>query len=140
MSHPMSSLVEQLHDAVPYAKFLNVGITQDEQGWVFVLPESADNIGNPVLPAIHGGVIAGFLELSASIELLLQDRARPIPKVIDFSLDYLRAAHLEDTFARCEVLRQGNRVVNVGVRAWQSDPKRPICSARVHFLWEQAPS
>jgi acyl-coenzyme A thioesterase PaaI-like protein len=58
------------------------------------------------------------------------------PKIIDFSLDYLRAGMDQDTYAFCRVTRQGGRVANVEVQAWQTDRDKPIALARAHFLLE----
>jgi len=57
-----------------------------------------------------------------------------IPKMIDFSLDYLRAGRHQDTFAECQVWRQGSRVANVAITAWQTERISPIATARAHFL------
>ncbi|OYW90575.1 MAG: thioesterase, partial [Pseudomonadales bacterium 32-61-5] len=47
--------------------------------------------------------------------------------------DYLRAGHYRDTFAACQVWRQGRRVANVAVTAWQTNQAEPIATARCHF-------
>ena len=57
-----------------------------------------------------------------------------IPKVVDFSLDYLRPGRLRDTYASCVVVRQGRKVVNVSVTAWQTQRNEPIANARTHLL------
>lgn len=110
------------------------------RGWgmvLFRLPANKDNIGNPILPALHGGVIAGFMELSAALHLLVFTGAPGIPKIIDFSLDYLRAGQFRDTYAKCQVWRQGRRVANVAITAWQSTAAEPIATARAHFKIEE---
>ena len=61
----------RLIEAVPYAGFIGFDIQPSEAGRVYVLQERDSNIGNPILPAIHGGVIGGFMELSAGLHLLL---------------------------------------------------------------------
>ena len=54
---------------VPYIGFL--GITFDRRGdeLTAVLPFDDRLIGNPAIPALHGGVTAAFLETAAIIEL-----------------------------------------------------------------------
>jgi uncharacterized protein (TIGR00369 family) len=101
---------------------------------LYWLERRASNIGNPSLPAIHGGVIGGFLELSAAIEILYTLDVGQIPKVVDFSLDYLRPGRYKTIYANCTVLRQGKKLVNVTATAWQDDPQTPIATARCHFL------
>ncbi|HEK1691349.1 thioesterase [Pseudomonas putida] len=121
---------------IPYAGL--IGITCERQGddLLFRLPANPDNIGNPLLPAIHGGVIAGFMELSAALYLLIYSESASIPKIIDFSIDYLRAGHFRDTYAQCQLWRQGRRVTNVAITAWQGDRQSPIATARAHFKIE----
>ena len=118
---------------IPYAGLIGIECERQGDDLLFRLPASQDNIGNPLLPALHGGVIAGFMELSAALYLLIYSDSASIPKIIDFSIDYLRAGHLRDTYARCQLWRQGRRVTNVAVTAWQADPSAPIATARAHF-------
>ncbi|TNF79694.1 PaaI family thioesterase [Pseudomonas sp. ICMP22404] len=119
--------------AIPYAQLIGVECVRQGDDLLFRLPANKDNIGNPLLPAIHGGVIAGFMELAAAVHLLIVTRAPGVPKIIDFSLDYLRAGKFRDTYARCQVWRQGRRVANVAITAWQDVEAEPIATARAHF-------
>ncbi|MDI2594639.1 PaaI family thioesterase [Pseudomonas sp. N3-W] len=118
---------------IPYAKLIGVECSRVGDELLFRLPANKDNIGNPLLPAIHGGVIAGFMELAAALHLLVFTGSPGVPKIIDFSLDYLRAGHFRDTWARCQVCRQGRRVANVAITAWQTTEAQPIATARAHF-------
>ncbi len=124
-------------DNIPYAQFIGLKFQRLGQDILFHLPANPDNIGNPILPAIHGGVIGGFMELSASLQLVMTMDSFALPKMIDFSLDYLRAGRLKDTYAECQVWRQGTRVANVAITAWQSKRESPIATARAHFLLTQ---
>lgn len=119
---------------IPYAQFLGITCREEAGEPLFVLPFKADNIGNTLLPAIHGGVIGGFLENAALMHLMWAREAAESPKIIDFSLDYLRSAGPADLYARCDIVRQGKRVANVLITAWQDDPAKPVVTARAHFL------
>ncbi len=121
---------------IPYAGLIGIECERQGDDLLFRLPASQDNIGNPLLPAIHGGVIAGFMELSAALYLLIFSESASIPKIIDFSIDYLRAGHFRDTYAQCQLWRQGRRVTNVAITAWQGDRQAPIATARAHFKIE----
>ena len=57
-----------------------------------------------------------------------------VPKIITITVDYLRSGRPVDTLARAVLTKQGRRVVNVAVEAWQDDRSRPIASANAHFL------
>jgi len=125
---------DQLVEAIPYAQFIGLSAKDEGGERVYTLKQQPSNIGNPFLPAIHGGVIGGFMELSAAMHLLLALPSSKFPKIIDFSLDYLRAGHDRETYAVCEVTRQGGRVANVEIHAWQESRDKPIALARAHFL------
>jgi acyl-coenzyme A thioesterase PaaI-like protein len=122
---------------IPYAGLIGVECSRVGDELLFRLPANKDNIGNPLLPAIHGGVIAGFMELAAALHLLIATGSPGVPKIIDFSLDYLRAGQFRDTWARCQVCRQGRRVANVAITAWQTTEGEPIATARAHFKLEE---
>jgi acyl-coenzyme A thioesterase PaaI-like protein len=130
----MESDPQSVMDLVPYASFIGAQAKIEGQRLLYWLDKRKSNIGNPSLPAIHGGVIGGFLELSATIELVYKLDIADMPKVVDFSLDYLRPGRFKTIYARCEVLRQGNKLVNVTATAWQDDELKPIATARCHFL------
>jgi uncharacterized protein (TIGR00369 family) len=119
---------------VPYARFLGLRVEQDGAGLRMRLPFRDSLIGNPALPAIHGGVTAAFMENAALLHLLLQLDQDRIPKSIDFAIDYLRSARTQDCHAACEVTRAGGRVAHTQIRCWQDDPAKPIALARAHFL------
>ncbi|MGH8383857.1 PaaI family thioesterase [Pseudomonas sp.] len=131
---------QPLLQLIPYAGLIGIQCSRQGDDLLFCLPASKDNIGNPLLPAIHGGVIAGFMELSAALYLLIFTESATIPKIIDFSIDYLRAGHFRDTYARCQLWRQGRRVTNVAITAWQGNPDEPIATARAHFKIEEVPA
>ncbi|MDP9525220.1 PaaI family thioesterase [Pseudomonas protegens] len=146
MSEDLKLLLEQAHQQgdyapllqkIPYAALIGIECSRLGDELLFRLPANKDNIGNPLLPALHGGVIAGFMELAAAVHLLIFTGSPGVPKIIDFSLDYLRAGQFRDTFARCQVWRQGRRVANVAITAWQSTADEPIATARAHFKIEE---
>ncbi|MBD3895925.1 PaaI family thioesterase [Halomonas sp. ML-15] len=118
---------------VPYARRIGVSAEIDEQGVLFHLAPQQGNVGNVLLPALHGGVVAAFMETAAALDLMLATREPRLPKTIDFSIDYLQAARLAPTQARCRLLREGKRMANVQVTAWQQSESQPVATARLHF-------
>jgi uncharacterized protein (TIGR00369 family) len=122
---------------IPYARLLGMECLRLGEERLFRLPAHKDCIGNPTLPAIHGGVIAGFMEQAGMLHLLMFMGIPHLPKIIDFSVDYLRAGHYRDTYAQCQVWRQGRRVANVAISAWQGKQSEPIAIARAHFKVDQ---
>ena len=125
---------QSLLDMIPYAAFIGAEVKVDDQRLLYWLDKRPSNIGNPSLPAIHGGVIGGFLELAAAIEIIYNLNVSDMPKVVDFSLDYLRPGRYRTIYASCKIMRQGKQLVNVSATAWQDDEQTPIATARCHFL------
>lgn len=119
---------------VPYARFLGVRVELHDGVLRSRLPYRPSLVGNPKLPAVHGGVTAAFMENTAILQLLLQIDQNRIPKSIDFAIDYLLPNRPEDCYAECTVSRAGLRVAQTMVRCWQKDPQHPIAIARAHFL------
>lgn len=121
-------------ELVPYMRLLGMQGRLNDGEIRFTLPFADYNIGNMMIPALHGGVIGGFMESAALLHLVAVRDSLGLPKTIDFSIDYLRTGHALDTRAECVVVRQGSRVSQVSVNAWQDDPDKPIATARAHFL------
>ena len=126
-----------LLESIPYAGYIGLQCERFGDDLVFRLPRKDSNLGNPLLPAIHGGVIGGFMEVSAAIYLMMSQETFRMPRIVDFSLDYLRAGLDRETYAECHLTRQGNRVANVMITAWQKSRREPIATARAHFLLDR---
>jgi uncharacterized protein (TIGR00369 family) len=131
---PAASEMVLAGSPIPYVEFLGIRVAPDSEPPLFRMPFQDRLIGNPHLPALHGGVIAGFAETAATLHLIRTLRGARFPKCIDFSIDYLRAGRPEESYAACEVVRVGARVALVQVRCWQKGPDHPIAVARGHFL------
>ena len=141
-----------LVQSIPYIQFLGIGFDLRGNELTAVMSYDEKLIGNPGLPALHGGAIAAFLEVSAVIELswssLLKEIDAPpqsppgtliapqieLPKTIDLTVDYLRSGLPRDAYARARVTRSGRRYASVFVEAWQDNRKRIFAQATGHFL------
>jgi acyl-coenzyme A thioesterase PaaI-like protein len=119
---------------VPYARFLGVVLEDVAGGSVCRLPFRDDLVGNAALPALHGGVVGAFLELSALVGLLDQTDGDRVPRPINFSVDFLRSVGPRDTRARAEIVKHGRRIANVRVIAWQDDVAKPVAAGTGNFL------
>ncbi len=128
----------QLVSLVPYADYLGMKINRHTSGLQYLMPFREALLGNPVLPSLHGGVIAGFMENAALIEVLIKQRQNRIPKPVDFSIDYLRPGRAQQCQARVEVVREGKRIVLARVDCWQDSEDALIAQVRMHFLLEES--
>jgi uncharacterized protein (TIGR00369 family) len=119
---------------IPYARYLDVRIEETADGIVCVMPFRADLVGNVVLPAVHGGVVGAFLELTALLQLVEVAGEERVARPINFSIDYLRSAGPRETRGRAEIVKHGRRIANVRVIAWQDDPDKPVAAGIGNFL------
>ncbi len=126
--------IARLIESIPYAQFLGIRMDKENGTLTAHLPFQEMLIGNPLLPAIHGGVIGALLETTAIVQLLVETDSEKLPKPVDISIDYLRSGKPVDTYAAARVTKQGRRVANVQGQAWQEDPARPIAAIHGHFL------
>ena len=99
-----------------------------------VLPFAEHLIGNPMLPAIHGGVLGAFMEMTAVAQLSISQNLVRQPKPVDINVEFLRSGRPRDTYARAVVKRSGRRIANVHVEAWQATRGSPIAALHGHFL------
>lgn len=137
--------LSRLVASVPYIGFLGARFDRRGDELTAHLPFKPSLIGNPMLPALHGGATAAFLEVTAIIELswvtlwedIEADRLSEeiaLPRTITFTVDYLRSGLPRDLYARARVNRSGRRFASVHVEAWQDHRSRPIAAATAHFL------
>jgi len=144
--------------AIPYIQFLNVSFERRGDELTAVMAYRDTLIGNPALPALHGGAIAAFLEVAAVIELtwatawaaiedgtltreaITSGHQFALPKTIDFTVDYLRSGLPRDAYARATINRSGRRYASVHVEAWQDNRDRLFAQGTGHFLMPDAKS
>lgn len=144
--------LKALVGGVPYIQFLGIVFERRGDELTGILPFKDELIGNPRLPAIHGGVTAAFLEVTSIITLswtylwedlesgaldvegLTHDTLPRLPKTVDFTVDYLRAGLPRDGYARARITRAGRRYASVQVEGWQDNRARPFAQAIGHFV------
>ncbi|MEZ5887004.1 MAG: PaaI family thioesterase [Paracoccaceae bacterium] len=149
--------LKALVEGVPYIRFLGIQFDRRGDELTAVLPFNESHIGNPFLPALHGGVTAAFLEVASIVELswtmiwedlesgtldaarLAEGGLPRLPKTIDFTVDYLRSGLPRDAYARARVNRSGRRYASVHVEAWQDNRSRLFAQATGHFLMPERP-
>ena len=119
---------------IPYFDYLGLDLKQTDEEIICVLPKNKRFVGNPVLPALHGGIVGAFLESTALVHMLATQEVTQLPKIINITVEYLRSAKLEDSYAAAVITKPGRRVANMRVRAWQGDRNKPIATASANFL------
>ena len=119
---------------IPYAGFLGVRAELKGDELTLILPYSEHLVGNPLLPALHGGVVGALMELTAITQLAIASKSEKSAKTIDIGVDYLRSGKPLDTYARARVVKIGRRIANVQAEAWQNERSQPIAAMHGHFL------
>ncbi|MDZ7628647.1 MAG: PaaI family thioesterase [Parvularculaceae bacterium] len=112
----------------PIAEWLGFSVVEDDAGRLYRLAFNETHIGNPAIRALHGGVIAAFLELAMQSEIRAAG-ARPAATV-NTSIDFLSSSRAEDMTARVKILRQGRRLAFLDAEGRQSDGTRLVAVAR----------
>jgi uncharacterized protein (TIGR00369 family) len=120
--------------AVPYCAWLGLTARLENGAFTLDMPFDAKLVGNPILPALHGGVTGSLLETAAIMQILWETGTSGLPKPVDITIDYLRTGRPVESHARAWLARQGRRVVSARAEMWQEDPERPVASFRGHFL------
>ena len=148
----LDAALSAMAQSVPYNGFLGVSFDRLGDELTARLPFKGDLVGNPFLPALHGGATGAFLELTGITQLawdrcwtilekggedadkILNGEFPAYPKTIDITIDYLRSGRPRDTFARARVQKAGRRIAHVHVEAWQDSRDRPIAMLRGNVL------
>ncbi len=141
-----------LVEAVPYIRFLGIQFERRGDELTGILPFRKELIGNPLLPALHGGVTAAFLEVTAvmtlnwsylwedvesgklDLEGTAPEDLPSLPKTVGLTIDYLRTGLPRDAYARARITRAGRRYASVQVEGWQDNHAKLYAQATCHFL------
>ena len=121
-------------DRMPYARFLGLQTLISGDETTVTMPFQDRLIGNPMLPALHGGSTAALLEMTAMAQVALIFPAQRLPRPINVTVAYLRTGRPVDVFARAKISRAGRRLAHVQAEAWQEERAQPIASLTAHFL------
>lgn len=120
----------------PYAELFGIRAEDSAGPPVLTMPFGADVVGRPGF--VHGGALAGLLEMAAIVALKhaleRDDRAEMRIKPVNVTVDFMRGGREKLTRAQGKVTRLGTRVANVEALAWQDDRERPVAAARMNFL------
>jgi uncharacterized protein (TIGR00369 family) len=118
----------------PYAEVLGVSVEAGGGAPVLVMPFATDVLGRPGF--LHGGAIAGLLEMAAiaALDHALAAEGGGRIKPINVTVDFMRGGRDKPTRAAGTVTRLGARVANVEATAWQDDRAKPIAAARMNYL------
>lgn len=128
----LADLRELMLRQIPFNRVLGIEIRELSPGKaVLVVPFRPDLIGDPVRPALHGGVISALADTCGGCAVWSAVGGEDRVSTIDLRVDYLRPGQLEELHARGEVLRVGNRVGVANISLFHpSRPGEPVAEAK----------
>jgi uncharacterized protein (TIGR00369 family) len=105
-------LVQLMEELIPFNRVLGLRVEQLRPGFCVVrLPWRDELIGDPMRPAVHGGVLSALADTAgglACFSLLTSPEDRV--STVDLRIDYLRPGPALDVLCHAKTIRMGNRV------------------------------
>lgn len=113
--------VDDLIRIPPFHSWLGVRAVEVSHGRaVLRIPPNEDFVGNPLIPAVHGGIIAALIDLAGGAALFVTLQF-PTP-TIDMRVDYLKPAFAGKALvAEAIVKQQGKTIAFVDVEVKDED-------------------
>jgi uncharacterized protein (TIGR00369 family) len=127
----LEQLTTLFEKGIRFNAFLNMKVEGLRSGYAKLrVPYREDFIGDPLRPALHGGVVSTLLDTAGGIAAFTSVRPGDVLSTVDLRVDYLRPAGLLDLVAEAKVIRIGNRVAVCDIVAYQDDPERPVATGK----------
>lgn len=82
----------------------------------YMLEFREEHLGNPLIRAFHGGILAAFGEVVAAVHLARQRGDTELAECATMTFDYLRPAFAGTLHAIPHVVRAGRRITTVSVQ------------------------
>ena len=117
----------------PLGNWLRFNVEKTEDGDIYSIAPDDAHIGNPLIKALHGGIVSTFLELAGLHELRRTLGPDADGEAINISVDYLRPVSLSPLFAKARIMKTGRRLVFIDCIAWQDAEASPAAKAACSF-------
>jgi acyl-coenzyme A thioesterase PaaI-like protein len=124
--------------SLPYVQTLGFDVACEDDVLRGHLPFAEHLIGNPLVPALHGGVIAALLHFTAAAQLMLELQSEKLPQIFTCTIEYLASPDLQDSYATATIISQTRRFANARVSAFQPHSGKTIATATMQFLLAEA--
>lgn len=120
-------------ELIPFNKWLGMKVEHLERGLLTVsIPWRPEIVGDPTVPALHGGVIGAVADAAGGIAVwsTLENAAARL-STVDLRIDYLRPGKQEKLLATATVIRSGTRLGWADIRLFHPDRESDlVASAR----------
>ena len=113
----MSMAIEE----TPLENWLGFSTSNKGNERVYSIRPTDEHIGNPLIRALHGGVVATFLEYAAyhEVKYILNSDTQIEP--ININVDFLKTIQIRELHASIRITKLGRRVTVADVHAWQEN-------------------
>lgn len=126
-NHPATSTMPK----VPYTEFLGIREEIATDGHRYLMDFRDEHMGNPLIKTFHGGILASFGEVCASMHLMQSSKSNNVPECASMTFDYLRPAFAGTLIAKPTTLRAGRRITIVKMKIFLGE--KLVCSGRFIF-------
>ncbi len=128
-------LKQFLEEAIPFNRFLGIRVGSSGPGWARLeLPFREEFIGDPLRPALHGGLVSTLLDTCGGFAIWSRVDTEIRISTIDMRVDFLRPGGSELLIAETRVVRVGNRVAVTDGIAYHPDGKEdPIATCKAVY-------
>ena len=126
MSAAIDPRIREFIDGSPIASWLGFNAEIVEGAALYRLSFQEEHIGNPAIRALHGGVVAAFLEFTAQCELLRETSNGAAINTVNTDVNYIASTRAQNMAGAASVLRVGRRIAFVEATAWQDSTERPV--------------
>ena len=105
---------------IPFNRFLGVQVREVGEGRaVLAIPFRPELVGDPLRPALHGGVISMLADTAGGAAVMAGVGLEALVSTIDLRVDYLRPGALLELVAEASLVRLGGRVGVARIQVWQ---------------------
>lgn len=135
-------LKQFLEEGIPFNRFLGIRVGGYGSDWGRLeLPFRQEFIGDPLRPALHGGLVSTLLDTCGGFAIWCRVRTELRISTIDMRVDFLRPGGSQLLLAETRVVRVGNRVaVTDGIAYHPGGKEDPIATCKaVYSLRKAAP-
>lgn len=131
----MVEVVRQFGSYIPFNGYLGIEPVAVATGHVrFQLPFRPEFVGDPLRPALHGGVTAVLIDAAGGAAVWTMVTASERISTIDMRVDYLAPARLETILADARVRRKGSNVAVVDIHVYHpSTPDQIIADGKAVY-------
>ena len=117
----------------PLGSWLRFDVEENGDGALYSITPNDAHIGNPLIKALHGGIVSTFLELAGLHELRRSLSPDADGEAININVDYLKSVSLSPLFAKARIVKTGRRLVFIDSVAWQDAVETPVAKAACSF-------